>query len=79
MNYLHEINEQCQQLPENLQKEVVDFIGYLAMRYRLKPINQDNAFLAEFDLKQATAILKAPQSVSLEQMELVIKDRGGRL
>jgi hypothetical protein len=79
MNYIHEINAQCQRLPENLQKEVVDFIGYLAMRYKLNPTSQERVDLTDEDLKQATAILKAPRSVSLEQMDAAIKHRGGRL
>jgi hypothetical protein len=79
MNYIQEINMQCQRLPENLQKEVVDFIGYLSMRYKLNPIDQECADLTDEDLKQATAILKAPRSVSLDQMDAAIKQRGGRL
>lgn len=79
MNYIDEINIQCQRLPENLQKEVVDFIGYLAMRYQLNPTSQEGIDLTDEELKQATAILKAPRSVSLEQMDAAIKQRGGRL
>ncbi|SJM89725.1 DUF2281 domain-containing protein [Crenothrix polyspora] len=79
MNYIHEINTQCQRLPEDLQKEVVDFIGYLATRYQLNPINQSQLALSDTELKQATGILKAPKAVSLEEMDRVIKNRGGRL
>lgn len=79
MNYIDEINVQCQRLPENLQKEVVDFIGYLAMRYKLNPITQEQTDLTDDDLKQATAFLKAPRCVSLEQMDAAIKQRGSRL
>lgn len=79
MNYIHEINTQCQRLPEELQKEVVDFIGYLAMRYKLNLISQNHVTLSDAELKQATGILKAPKAVSLDEMEMAIKSRGGRL
>lgn len=66
----------CQKI---YKKEVVDFIGYLAMRYQLNPTSQEGIDLTDEELKQATAILKAPPSVSLEQMDAAIKQRSGRL
>jgi hypothetical protein len=79
MNHIHEINTQCQRLPEDLQKEVLDFIFFLESRYTLKRSGQTGPVLTDAELEQACGILKAPHGVSLEQMEDAIKKRGGDL
>ena len=80
MNHIHEINTQCQRLPENLQKEVLDFIFFLESRYAPKRSRQTtNRVLTDAELEQACGILKAPHGVSLAQMEEAIKKRGGNL
>jgi Protein of unknown function (DUF2281). len=77
MNHIHEINTQCQRLPEDLQKEVLDFIFFLESRYAAKRSRQTNRVLTDAELEQACGILKAPHGVSLAQMEDAIKKRGG--
>ena len=78
MNHVHEINTQCQRLPENLQKEVLDFIYFLETRYALNT-SISNPVLTDAELEQACGILKAPVGVSLAEMETAIKSRGGKL
>jgi hypothetical protein len=41
MNHLNEITTHSQRLPENLQKEVLDFICFLEARYSFKSITQN--------------------------------------
>lgn len=79
MNHIHEINAQCQRLPEDLQKEVLDFIFFLESRYTPSRIEQTGGALTDAELEQACGILKAPHGASLEQMEDAIKQRGGGL
>ncbi len=79
MNHIHEINTQCQRLPEDLQKEVLDFIFFLESRYESNRSTQAGNVLTDAELEQACGILKAPHGVSLAQMEEAIKKRGGGL
>ena len=78
MNHIHEINTQCQRLPEDLQKEVLDFIYFLETRYALNTSTSDRV-LTDAELEQACGILKAPVGVSLAEMDAAIKNRGGKL
>jgi hypothetical protein len=73
MNHIHEINTQCQKLPEDLQQEVLDFIGFLTVRYAQKLSTKHDAVLTDAVLEQACGILTAPQGVSLAQMDTAIK------
>jgi len=79
MNHLNEITTHSQKLPENLQKEVLDFICFLEERYSFKPITQHNKQLTDEEIEQACGILQAPHGVTLEQMDEAIKKRGGSL
>lgn len=79
MNHIHEINTQCQRLPEDLQKEVLDFIFFLESRYAPNRGTQTGPVLSDVELEQACGILNAPHGVSLGQMEEAIKKRGGDL
>lgn len=80
MNHVNEIAAHSQKLPENLQKEVLDFIVFLEDRYSLKPIIPlHNNQLTDDEIEQACGILQAPHGVTLEQMESAIKKRGGHL
>jgi hypothetical protein len=79
MNHLNEITAHSQRLPENLQKEVLDFIYFLEERYSFKPKIQDNIELTDEEIEQACGILQAPHGVTLEQMDEAIKRRGGNL
>jgi hypothetical protein len=79
MNHLNEITTHSQRLPENLQKEVLDFICFLEARYSFKPIAQRNHELTDEEIEQACGILQAPHGVTLEQMDEAIKRRGGNL
>jgi hypothetical protein len=78
MNHLNEITTHSQKLPENLQKEVLDFICFLETRYSFKPITRSNQ-LTDEDIEQACGILQAPHGITLEQMDVAIKKLGGRL
>ncbi|MFZ4704021.1 MAG: DUF2281 domain-containing protein [Candidatus Methylumidiphilus sp.] len=79
MNHIQEINNQCQRLPEDLQKQVLDFVCFLESRYFAKGSKQSDKSLSDTELIQACGILKAPRGVSLEEMETAIKQRGGKL
>jgi hypothetical protein len=79
MNHLNEIKTHSQRLPENLQKEVLDFIYFLEERYSFKPKIQDNNELTDEEIERACGILQAPHAITLEQMEEAIKKRGGSL
>lgn len=79
MNHLNEITTHSQNLPENLQKEVLDFICFLEARYSFKSTAQNDSELTDLEIEQACGILQAPYSVTLEQMDEAIKKRGGRL
>lgn len=77
MNHLNEITTHSQRLPENLQKEVLDFICFLEERYSFKSITQRNHELTDEEIEQACGILQAPNGITLEQMDEAIKKRGG--
>ena len=79
MNHLNEITTHSQKLPENLQKEVLDFICFLEKRYSFKPTIQDNNELTDEEIEQACGILQAPHGITLEQMEEAIKKCGASL
>ena len=79
MNHLNEITTHSQRLPENLQKEVLDFICFLEARYSFKPITRDNKQLTDEEIEQACGILQAPNGITLEQMDVYIKKRVGSL
>jgi hypothetical protein len=79
MNHLNEIATHSQRLPENLQKEVLDFICFLEERYSFKPITQHKHELTDEEIEQACGILQAPHSITLEQMDAAIKKRGGSI
>jgi|GEM_PF-477326 hypothetical protein len=68
MNYIQEISAQCQTLPENIQKQVLDFIYFLETRYTQMQSTEDVNALTDVELEQACGILNAPHGVSLEQM-----------
>ena len=81
MNRLNEITTHSQRLPENLQKEVLDFICFLEERYSFKSVTQYKHELTDEEIEQACGILQAqaPHGITLEQMDEAIKKRGGRL
>jgi len=80
MNHIQEISTHCQTLPEELQIQVLDFINFLEVRYtQNQTVEEDNISLTDAELEQACGILKAPHSVSLVEMDLAIKSRGGKL
>jgi hypothetical protein len=79
MNHVQEISAECQTLPEDLQKQVLDFIYFLEARYTQKQSTEDVSALTDAELEQACGILKASHGVSLEQMDAAIKTRGGQL
>jgi len=79
MNHLNEITTHSQRLPENLQKEVLDFICFLEERYSFKSVTQYKHELTDEEIEQACGILQAPHSITLEQMDEAIKKRGGSL
>jgi hypothetical protein len=79
MNCLNEITTHSQKLPENLQKEVLDFICFLEDRYSFKAKIQHNKQLTDEEIEQACGILQAPHGITLEQMDGAIKKRGGSL
>ncbi len=79
MNHLNEITTHSRKLPENLQKEVLDFICFLEARYSFKSETQNKHELSDQEIEQACGVLQAPHSVTLEQMDEAIKKRGGNL
>ena len=79
MNHLNEITTYSQKLPENLQKEVLDFICFLEDRYSSTSVTQHKHELSDEEIEQACGILQAPHSVTLEQMDETIKKGGGKL
>jgi hypothetical protein len=79
MNHLNEITTHSQKLPENLQKEVLDFIFFLEARYSFKPKLQERHELTDEEIAQACGILQAPHGITLEQMDEAIKKRGAGL
>ncbi len=79
MNHVDEITLHSQKLPENLQREVLDFIYFLEKRYSFKPEIQDKNDLTDEEIEQACSILQAPHGVTLEQMDEAIKKRGAGL
>lgn len=60
MNHLNEITTHSKKLPENLQKEVLDFICFLEERYSPKPITQHNNQLTDEEIEQACGIFTGP-------------------
>ena len=68
MNHVQEISAQCQTLPEDLQKQVLDFIYFLEARYTQQQSTEDVSALTDVELEQARGILNASHGVSLEQM-----------
>lgn len=79
MNHLNEITTHSQRLPENLLKEVLDFICFLEERYSFKPKTQNRNQLTGKETDQVYGILQAPNGITLEQMDEAIKKRGGGL
>jgi hypothetical protein len=84
MNTAELIYQESKELPEFEAKEVLDFVAFLkAKRQRLKvSMNSKNlqpTKLTDAEIEQACGILTAPHGVSLEQMDEVIKRRGGHL
>lgn len=79
MNHVDEITLHSQKLPENLQKEVLDFICFLEKRYSFKPEIPNKIELTDEETEQACGILQAPRGVTLEQMDEAIKKRGAGL
>lgn len=79
MNHVDEITLHSQKLPENLQKEVLDFICFLEKRYTFKPKVQGGDELTDEEIEQACGILQAPRGITLEQMDEAIKKRGAGL
>ena len=79
MNHVNKITSHSQKLPENLQKEVLDFICFLEARYSFKSMPQHKHELTDEEIEQACGILQAPHGITLEQMDEAIKKRGGSL
>ncbi|MDP3009585.1 MAG: DUF2281 domain-containing protein [Methylococcales bacterium] len=79
MNHINAITTHSQQLPENLQKEVLDFICFLEARYGYQTATAVENELTDADIEQACGILSAPHGVTLAQMDEAIKKRGGSL
>ncbi len=78
MSHIQEINHQCQRLPENLQKEVLDVIYFLESRYSINSVIRTESLLSDAEIEQACGILKAPRGVSLEDIEAAIKQGGSQ-
>jgi Protein of unknown function (DUF2281) len=76
MNHINEITSHSQRLPENLQKEVLDFICFLERRYSFKSEIQNKTEFTDEEIEQACGILQAPYGITLEQMDEAIKKRG---
>jgi hypothetical protein len=79
MNHLNEITTHSKKLPENLQKEVLDFICFLETRYSFKPKLQERNELTDEEIEEACGILQAPYGITLEKMDEAIKKRGAGL
>jgi hypothetical protein len=79
MNHLNEITLHSRKLPENLQKEVLDFIFFLEARYLFEPKLQERNELTDEEIEQACGILQAPHGIILAQMDEAIKKRGAGL
>jgi hypothetical protein len=79
MNHVNEIISHSQKLPENLQKEVLDFIYFLETRYSSKLNILERNELTDKEVEKACGILQAPHGVTLAQMEEAIKKRGAGL
>jgi hypothetical protein len=79
MSHLNEITTHSQRLPEDLQKEVLDFICFLEERYSFKSVTQIKHEITDEEIEQACGILQAPHGITLQQMDEAIKKRGGRL
>ena len=60
MNHLNEITTHSKKLPENLQKEVLDFICFLKDRYSFKSITQHKYKLTDEEIEQACGIFTGP-------------------
>ena len=69
------IEKKFKLLPDNLQSEVLDFVDFLLTKKT--NLNTDNN--KNNDTENACGILQASHSVSLEQINAVIKQRGGHL
>ena len=52
MNHLNEITTHSERLPENLQKEVLDFICFLEERYSFKSITQNKHELTDEEIEK---------------------------
>ena len=80
MKHLEEIEEHSRRLPESLQKEVLDFVCFLEARYLVETSRQptDRSPISDRELEQACGVLKATHGVTLEEMEAIIRQRGGQ-
>jgi hypothetical protein len=77
MNHVNEIILHSQKLPENLQKEVLDFIYFLETRYSSKLNIPERNELTDKEVDQACGILLASHGITLEQMDEAIKNAAG--
>ena len=81
MKHLEQIEEHSRRLPESLQKEVLDFVCFLEARYLREQSRQDTNLnpVSDQEIEQACGVLKATHGVTLEEMDAVIRQRGGQL
>ena len=81
MKHLEKIEAHSRRLPESLQKEVLDFVCFLEARYlrgQGRQFDHRNP-VSDREVEQACGVLKATHGVTLEEMDAVIRKRGGQL
>ena len=65
MNHITAITAHSEQLPEHLQKEVLDFICFLEDRYLSQSKTPQNNELTDADIEQACGVLTASKGLSV--------------
>lgn len=78
MKHLAQIEAHSRRLPESLQKEVLDFVCFLESRY-LEDQGRHRKPIRDEEVEQACGVLKATRGVTIEEMDTVIRQRGGQL
>lgn len=78
MKHLAQIEAHSRRLPESLQKEVLDFVCFLESRYLREQGRHRNPIRDE-DVEHACGVLNATHGVTIEEMDAIIRQRGGQL
>ena len=81
MQHIEKIEAHSRRLPESLQKEVLDFVYFLEARYLGEQGRQitRSSPLSDREIERACGVLKATHGVTLEEMDVAIRKRGGEL